>query len=131
MEETRQESIGTALMPTPPERHIRVLRLVEYAGPESIVRAQVAGSIHGTRYYQSGGCVRITAVTIDMGEDVGTALNSARRMADSKLADELQSRLDQCEHKLSEEHMLADHLMNELEALRHPPKSKAGLQKAR
>lgn len=53
-----------------PERRVRVLRLVEYIGPQSHVEKQVAASIHGTKSYDAArgvsgmGRVLITAATI-------------------------------------------------------------------
>lgn len=44
-------------------RHVRVLRLVEYAGERDAVEEQVRGSVHGTVEVLHGRCL-ITAVTL-------------------------------------------------------------------
>jgi hypothetical protein len=41
---------------------IRVIRIVEYVGPRSLVERNVGGSLHGTR--DNGNGVKITAVTL-------------------------------------------------------------------
>ncbi len=57
---------------------IRVLRLVEYEGPRAEVEAQVAGSLHGTRFYRRGGeQIRITGMTLGIYPEV---IEEARRI---------------------------------------------------
>ena len=63
------------------EDRVRVLRLVEYEGPRSLVEAQIKNSIHGTRCFSPNRSdrVRITAVTLDQFPEV---LEKARQTPD-------------------------------------------------
>lgn len=59
---------------------VRVLRLVEYEGPRSLVEKQIENSITGTKWGHGNsaiGRVRITAVTLDQFPQV---LEEARRI---------------------------------------------------
>lgn len=80
------------------EDTIRVLRLIEYEGPRSLVERQVACSIHGTRMGMEGApltgigwprhSVRITATTLGEFAEV---IEEARRVP---APDQMQSLLD-------------------------------------
>jgi hypothetical protein len=83
---------------------IRVLRLVEYEGPRSLVEEQVRRSIHGTRRgilspdWPRG--IRITAVTIDTFPQI---IEEARLVADPSQLTDLQVRLQQAKEELAAE----------------------------
>jgi hypothetical protein len=83
---------------------IRVLRLVEYEGPRSMVEEQVRRSIHGTRKgimrldWPRG--VRITAVTIDTFPQI---IEEARLVVDPPQLVDLQARLQRAEEELATE----------------------------
>ena len=90
------------------EDNVRVLRLIEYEGPRSLVEAQVANSIHGTRFglvgkELSGGWpkrqVRITVTTLGVWPEV---IEGARQTPDPGLVRGLQSQITKLTHELEE-----------------------------
>jgi hypothetical protein len=89
---------------------VRVLRLVEYEGPRSVVERQVANSIHGTRYACQVGAstvawpsassrMRITAVTLGGYPEV---LEEARQTPEPKLIAELNQRIEELEEMIED-----------------------------
>lgn len=62
------------------EDQVRVLRLIEYEGPRSLVEEQIKNSIHGSRMTMKNQ-VRISVVTLDQFPQV---LEEARNISRSK-----------------------------------------------
>jgi hypothetical protein len=79
----------------PAEDIVRVLRIVQYEGPRSLVEKQIENSIHGMRYglrqlgnYEPENRVQITAVTLGEFPQV---LTEAQRTPDPRMVVEMQA----------------------------------------
>jgi len=94
---------------------IRVVRLIEYEGPRTLVEAQVAASIQGTRYGMCGKTlgppyswprdrVRITAVTLGAYPDV---IEEARRVPVPKQMQDLLDEVERLQMRVQELHAVA------------------------
>ena len=82
---------------------VRVLRLVEYEGPRSLVEKQLAGSVHGTRFgygnpMRSGSYVRITVTTLGVFPEV---IEEARRVPDPQELAGMQAQLARTQQELA------------------------------